>query len=112
MKYTIKYIEKILDDKLKTFKKNDFKKRATEELKKIENETGKKYPEIAYVIASYPSFNSFMFRFGDEKNFRMEICISPELLRTKKARHEWARYILACMGGRTIDYKKETKEWN
>ena len=29
MKYTIKYIEKILDDNLKTFKKNDFKKRAS-----------------------------------------------------------------------------------
>lgn len=103
MKYTVEEIEKLITDSMKDFHSNDFKKHASDALKEIETQTGKEYPEIAYVISSYPDFNSFMFRFEDKKTFRVEICISPDALKTPEKIHWWAEYIFACMGGNTID---------
>lgn len=108
MKYTVEEIEKIITDNMKDFHSNDFRKHASDELKEIEAQTGKEYPGIAYVISSYPDFNSFMFRIEDKKTFRVEICISPDALKTPEKIHWWAEYIFACMGGERKESQDET----
>lgn len=110
MKYTVEEIEKIITDTIKDFHKNDFKKRAIESMKEIKEKTGKKYPEIAYIILDYPDFNSFVFRIEDKKTFRVEFCISPDILKTPEKIHQWAEYISACMGGSAVDDKEESKK--